>query len=154
MKRDNEQVDLIRLPNGVITFPTTNHASISIVQQKSSPPKVNTSSTSQTTVLAHRKSTATVSVPDHVESTSQTTVYALRKSTFPVPVSANVEPLQTTVDTNAPGKSTTVNNVTTSIPRKTLTLPELRVHHAKYGHISIEATIAILRTQNNFRHTL
>ena len=95
------------------------------------------------TVPVMQQSTAQVHT-----STSQTTANATSKTTVPVPVPVNVEPPKTTVAINAPSKPTTVNNVTTPIPRKTLTLAELRVHHAKYGHISIDATIAILRTQN------
>ena len=102
MKRNNEQVDLLRLPNGVITFPTTNTALISNVQQQPSLPKVNTLSTSQTTVPAPRKSITTVPVP--VESISQTTVHANRKTTVPVPVPVNIETPKTTVATTAPGK--------------------------------------------------
>ena len=62
--------------------------------------------------------------------------------------SVNVESPKTTVATTAPGNPTIVNNVAPSIPRKTLTLAELRVHHAKPGHVSIDATIASLRAQN------
>ena len=128
MKRDKEHIKLIRLSNGIITFPTTSQALISNVQASLPSPKVNSTTASQTNVPtpAPRKSTTIIDVP---------AVPVVTAPTSQVPI-------------NVPVPNVPTSNAIACITRKTLSLPELHVYHARFGHISIDSTIAILRSQN------